>query len=144
MRKIAMLLFFVLAMGAVVFGQATYEDERYVPETDPLVLKKLAEWQNFKFGLLMHWGTYSQWGIVESWSLCPEDEGWCKREKGANPKDYFSYKKEYEDLQTTFNPTAAPAIVPPITTPAPVSIAPTIAATVPSPYNQAPVGYSDS
>lgn len=106
MRKIAMLLFFVLAMGAVVFGQATYEDERYVPETDPLVLKKLAEWQNFKFGLLMHWGTYSQWGIVESWSLCPEDEGWCKREKGANPKDYFSYKKEYEDLQTTFNPTA--------------------------------------
>ena len=62
MRKIAMLLFFVLALGAVVFGQAAYEDERYVPETDPLVLKKLAEWQNFKFGLLMHWGTYSQWG----------------------------------------------------------------------------------
>jgi alpha-L-fucosidase len=55
------------------FGQAIYEDERYVPETDPLVNQKLNEWQNIKFGLLMHWGTYSQWGIVESWSICPED-----------------------------------------------------------------------
>ena len=105
MRKILFLLLICLLTGLSTFGQAAYEDERYVPETDPLVLKKLAEWQNLKFGLLMHWGTYSQWGIVESWSLCPEDEGWCKREKGVNPKDYNSYKKEYEGLQTTFNPT---------------------------------------
>lgn len=87
------------------FSQAVYEDERYVPETDPLVLKKLEEWQDLKFGLLMHWGTYSQWGIVESWSLCPEEYGWCERTKGSNPKDYFTYKKEYEDLRKTFNPT---------------------------------------
>ena len=51
----------------------------YIPPTDSLVQKNLAEWQDLKFGLLMHWGTYSQWGIVESWSLCPEDEGWCTR-----------------------------------------------------------------
>ena len=51
-------------------------DERYVPETDPLVLRKLEEWQDMKFGLLMHWGPYSQWGIVESWSVCAEDEDW--------------------------------------------------------------------
>ena len=76
------------------------EDHRYVPETDTLVLQKIEAWQGLKFGLLMHWGTYSQWGIVESWSLCPEDEGWCRRK---NP-DYFSYVKEYENLQTTFNP----------------------------------------
>lgn len=87
------------------FSQAVYEDERYVPETDLLVLKKLEEWQDLKFGLLMHWGTYSQWGIVESWSLCPEEYGWCERKKGSNPKDYFTYKKEYEDLRKTFNPT---------------------------------------
>ncbi|MEI7828762.1 MAG: alpha-L-fucosidase [Prolixibacteraceae bacterium] len=104
MRKPLLLLLFIFLTGYVTFGQAVYEDERYVPETDPLVLKKLGEWQNLKFGLLMHWGTYSQWGIVESWSLCPEDEGWCKREKGANPKDYNAYKKEYEALQATFNP----------------------------------------
>ncbi len=100
------LLFLLSIFCSMAFGQAAYEDERYVPETDPLVLKKLGEWQNLKFGLLMHWGTYSQWGIVESWSLCPEDEGWCKRTKGANPTDYNAYKKEYEGLQTTFNPTS--------------------------------------
>ncbi|HNM24561.1 MAG TPA: alpha-L-fucosidase, partial [Saprospiraceae bacterium] len=51
----------------------------YVPPADSLVQKNLSEWQGLKFGLLMHWGTYSEWGIVESWSLCPEDEGWCER-----------------------------------------------------------------
>jgi len=80
------------------------ESHRYVPETDPVVLEKLQEWQDLKFGLLMHWGTYSQWGIVESWSLCPEDYGWCERRKGNQPEDYFSYKKEYEELQASFNP----------------------------------------
>lgn len=86
-------------------SQAIYEDKRYVSESDSLVNEKLSEWQDLKFGLLMHWGTYSQWGIVESWSLCPEEYGWCERKKGSNPDDYFTYKKEYENLKTTFNPT---------------------------------------
>ncbi|MEM9144221.1 MAG: alpha-L-fucosidase [Bacteroidota bacterium] len=85
-------------------AQAVYEDERYVPETDPQVLEKLADWQDLKFGLLMHWGTYSQWGIVESWSICPEEYGWCRRTKGSNPANYVHYKEEYEGLQNTFNP----------------------------------------
>ncbi len=93
-----------LLFSLKVSSQAIYEDERYVPETDTLVIKKLEEWQDLKFGLLMHWGPYSQWGVVESWSLCPEDYGWCERKKGSAPQDYFSYKKEYEDLQKTFNP----------------------------------------
>ena len=94
----------VLLFSVKMFSQAIYEDERYVPETDSLVLKNLDEWQGKKFGLLMHWGTYSQWGIVESWSLCPEDYGWCERKKGKNPQNYFEYKKEYEGLKNTFNP----------------------------------------
>lgn len=49
----------------------------------------------------MHWGPYSQWGIVESWSICPEDEGWCVPD---TVKDYFAYKKRYESLPKTFNP----------------------------------------
>ncbi len=48
----------------------------------------------------MHWGPYSQWGIVESWSICAEDEGWCRR----NNENYVEYKKDYETLQNTFNP----------------------------------------
>ncbi|RCW37622.1 alpha-L-fucosidase [Marinilabilia salmonicolor] len=90
----------VILLTAYAQGQAIYEDERYVPETDPLVLEKLEQWKDFKFGLLMHWGPYSQWGIVESWSICAEDEGWCRRPH----EDYIAYKKEYEGLKKTFNP----------------------------------------
>ncbi|HMH23717.1 MAG TPA: family 20 glycosylhydrolase, partial [Puia sp.] len=78
--------------------------QNYMPPTDTLVRAKLAYWQDSKFGLLMHWGTYSQWGIVESWSICPEDEGWTQR-KGPYSGSYTEYKKAYENLQTTFNPT---------------------------------------
>ena len=98
------LVLFLLLISFHGFSQAHHEDERYVPETDVLVLEKLEEWQGKKFGLLMHWGAYSQWGIVESWSLSPEEYGWCQRTKGSNPDDYFTYKKEYEDLKKTFNP----------------------------------------
>jgi alpha-L-fucosidase len=73
----------------------------YVEESDPLVWEKLEAWQDMKLGLLMHWGPYSQWGIVESWSLCSEDEPWCRR----SLEDYDEYKRAYENLQTTFNPT---------------------------------------
>jgi len=78
-------------------------DSSKMKETDPLVLKKLEWFQDMKFGLLMHWGPYSQWGVVESWSICPEDEGWCQR-KGPYSSNYNEYRKAYENLQTTFNP----------------------------------------
>lgn len=74
--------------------------EGYIPPADPAVKKALDHWQDLKFGFMMHWGPYSQWGIVESWSLCSEDEPWCRR----NAPDYYEYKKAYELLQTTFNP----------------------------------------
>jgi alpha-L-fucosidase len=94
----------ILLSSFMVFSQAIHEDERYVSETDPLVIEKLEEWQNLKFGLLMHWGAYSQWGIVESWSLCPEEYGWCERKMGSNPQNYYTYVKEYEALKNSFNP----------------------------------------
>lgn len=97
--KVLLLLFYLLFISDLT-PLSAQEDERYVPETDPHVLKKLEEWQDLKFGLLMHWGTYSQWGIVESWSICAEDEPWCRR----NNPNYVEYKRDYENLQTTFNP----------------------------------------
>jgi alpha-L-fucosidase len=79
-------------------------EQNYFPVQDTLVQQKLEEWQDYKFGLLMHWGPYSQWGVVESWSICPEDEDWCRR-RGEFANDYYGYVKAYEKLQTTFNPT---------------------------------------
>lgn len=92
----------LFAYSLPTFAQSKKLKE-YYPPTDTLVQQKLKKWQDYKFGLLMHWGTYSQWGIVESWSLCSEDEDWCKR-KGEYADDYSTYKKHYEKLQTTFNP----------------------------------------
>lgn len=74
--------------------------QKYYPETDTLVLEKLQRWGDSKFGLLMHWGTYSQWGIVESWSIGSEDEPWERRRDSS----YTEYKARYQDLIKTFNP----------------------------------------
>lgn len=103
MNRFLLVLLFLSIISPSIFSQ--HEENRYVADPDPNVTEKLEEWQDLKFGLLMHWGAYSQWGIVESWSICPEDYGWCERKKGNNPDNYFEYVKEYEQLQTTFNPT---------------------------------------
>ena len=66
MKRSIILLLVLLGIQISSFTQAVYEEERYVPETNPAVLDKISQWQELKFGLLMHWGTYSQWGIVES------------------------------------------------------------------------------
>jgi len=93
-----LLLTILLCVSLSTFSQ---ESHPYIPESDPLVLEKLEQWKDMKFGLLMHWGPYSQWGIVESWSLCSEAEPWCTR----NMKNYVDYCREYEKLKETFNPT---------------------------------------
>jgi alpha-L-fucosidase len=98
MKKTVLTLAFILVgFCTCVFAQ---EEQSFVKETDPAVVKKLDWWQDVKFGLLMHWGPYSQWGVVESWSICPEDEGWCAR---LLP-DYNEYKRRYEGLKYSFNP----------------------------------------
>ena len=95
----------IIRISIFIFGLFTFtgsysQESIYIPETDPLVVKKLDQWQDLKFGLLMHWGAYSQWGIVESWSICSEDEDWCRRKSD----NYEEYKKSYEALQKSFNP----------------------------------------
>ncbi len=89
----------LLALCSTLFALSPLQAQ-YVADPDPLVQQKLEAWQDLKFGLLMHWGPYSQWGVVESWSICAEDEGWCRRKSD----DYTAYKKEYEGLKNTFNP----------------------------------------
>jgi alpha-L-fucosidase len=97
-RKNLLSILVLLFCTTYVFAQNNYK-----PPNDPLVAKKLEEWKDWKFGLMMHWGPYSQWGVVESWSICGEDEDWCQR-KGPFSDNYYNYKKAYEDLKNTFNP----------------------------------------
>jgi alpha-L-fucosidase len=76
---------------------------QYQAPKDSLVIRKLANWQDQKFGLFMHWGPYSQWGVAESWTICPDE--WVTR-TGPYSNNYFEYKKAYEQLPATFNPVA--------------------------------------
>ncbi len=88
-----------------IVPQLSAQHKEYYPDPDTSIRKRLEEWQDLKFGLLMHWGPYSQWGVVESWSICPEDLSWATgaRKKGV-ADNYADYLKSYESLKTTFNP----------------------------------------
>jgi len=98
--KILIVLLFITVLGGAALAGTAAQSPANDKETDPLVLQKLEWFQNVKFGLMMHWGPYSQWGVVESWSICSEDEPWCRR----SLPDYVEYKRRYEQLPKTFNP----------------------------------------
>lgn len=74
-----------------------YTDEQR-DETDPIILNRLEEWKDLKFGFMVHWGIYAQWATVESWSICSEP--WITS-RGVG---YEEYKRKYQELNTTFNP----------------------------------------
>lgn len=77
-----------------------YKSDGYDWPTDRAVLQKLDEWQDLKFGIIIHWGLYSVPGIVESWNLCNED--WVVRPEEST---YEGYKQWYWGLAKEFNPT---------------------------------------
>ena len=77
--------------------------DSYTFPKDEKVLKTLDKWQGLKFGMIIHWGLYSQLGIVESWSICSEEEDWIGRDSSLN---YDAYKRKYWETIHTFNPTA--------------------------------------
>lgn len=73
----------------------------YTYPKEPQVLEKLEEWRDLKFGLIIHWGLYSELGIVESWSICAEEEDWIPRDSTIS---YDSYKRDYWSVADRFNP----------------------------------------
>lgn len=94
-----------VALLLFISFQITAQEKIYYPDPNPAIQKRLEEWQDLKFGLLMHWGPYSQWGIVESWSICPEDVGWAiEGQKKGVANSYNEYVQKYEQLKHTFNP----------------------------------------
>lgn len=96
-----------LLLGLSLLAQTAFAQEKtYFPDPDTSIQRRLEDWQDLKFGLLMHWGPYSQWGIVESWSICPEDLSWASGARKPGVSDnYHDYRRAYEELPRTFNPT---------------------------------------
>lgn len=74
----------------------------YVWPSDPEVRAALERWQDLKFGVIVHWGPYSQWGVFESWTLCQEPDPWCRR-PDAWLDDPVGYREAYEALPVTFD-----------------------------------------
>ncbi len=91
-------------MAEIEGGIHNYSDTKsYVWPRDPEVIKKLSWFQDQKLGLMMHWGPYSQLGVVESWALSDEDASWA-REGIDWQVSGEEFKKQYFDLNKTFNP----------------------------------------
>ena len=98
-------VYITILLSILFLGSAQAQHEKYFADPDVNIHKRLEDWKDLKFGLLMHWGPYSQWGIVESWSICPEDLSWATGGRKPGVADnYFEYVKKYEQLQNTFNP----------------------------------------
>ena len=92
------------AEPAVEQGVHNYSSEQnWVRPEDPLLLERLEWFQDQKLGLMMHWGPYSQLGLVESWALSDEDGDWSRNDIDWID-DMERFKQEYFDLNRTFNP----------------------------------------
>lgn len=61
MKKIAILLLFLLCIGNIVRSQKT--------EEEPTKEERLAWFKDAKLGIFIHWGIYGVKGIGESWSM---------------------------------------------------------------------------
>jgi len=68
-----------------------------------VILQKLEWFRDQKLALMMHWGPYSQWGIVESWALSDADKEWSRKDVDWET-DGENFKRAYFDLNKTFNP----------------------------------------
>lgn len=91
-------------MSELLEGVHHYSSESsWVKPDDPLLLERLEWFKDQKLGLMMHWGPYSQIGLVESWALSDEDGIW-SRDDVDWTTDMTSFKREYFDLNRTFNP----------------------------------------
>jgi len=78
-------------------------EEHYVKPEDPRILKRLEWFQDQKLAFMMHWGIYSQLGMVESWALSDADSDWSRG--GVDwDVDGPTFKQQYRDLYKSFNP----------------------------------------
>lgn len=107
MKRLWRLVLSCFAMLFACLCIGTHVSKAANVETDPLVLKKLEAFQDWKFGFIIHWGPYVQWGCSASWPLI-ESKDWCRPanlpawvERGRNMARFAA---DYEKLKETFNP----------------------------------------
>ena len=79
------------------------EESNYVWPTQRELLERLEWFKDQKLGIMMHWGIYSQIGLVESWTLSDKDGDWARN--GIDwTDDMGQFKQDYINLNKSFNP----------------------------------------
>lgn len=99
MRAIFLFVALLLITTTLKAQHTHYTSQQYQLPDDALVRNKLEEWQDKKFGIIIHWGIYAVPGIIESWSICNEE--WIDRDSNIA---YEDYKKWYFGQSQYFNP----------------------------------------
>lgn len=95
MKNIFCIICLFWGVSSLIFAQ-----NGYIRPADTLVSRNLENWRDLKFGMIIHWGLYSQLGVVESWGLCSEDQSFQDR----NGMNYEEYKNRYFNQISKFNP----------------------------------------
>ncbi len=100
-KSLFSLIVFTLLAGTTLAQEDNIHHQSSIYEwpDDSLVLDKLNQWQDQKFGMIIHWGLYAVPGMIESWALCSED--WISR---PDSLDYCAFKEWYWGLIDEFNP----------------------------------------
>lgn len=101
-NKILLLLASQLLLPFYLAAQFAHgQSSTYTWPKEELVLQKLDKWQDLKFGMIIHFGLYSELGIVESWSICSEEVNWIPRDSTVQ---YDEYKRKYWQTIDRFKP----------------------------------------
>jgi alpha-L-fucosidase len=72
---------------------------------DQRLADRLEWFQDQKFGLMLHWGPYSQMGVIESWPLVWADRKW-SNPKIATREEMAEFRRRYFALGRAFDPAA--------------------------------------
>ena len=103
---ISLLFAATMTADAIVNGTHGYMPDNYVAPTDPLIRQRVEWYMDQKIGLMMHFGIYSQLGIVESWAMSDHDSHWSRQPfvDWRNWQDGDGFRREYIALNRSFNP----------------------------------------
>lgn len=93
----------------ILNGVHDYSAEKDYVEPSIEIKNKLEEFKDMKLGFMIHFGLYSQMGILASWGLVDAEKSWSREdnEYGDHPNwqsDGKKLRKEYFDLKKSFNP----------------------------------------
>ena len=108
MKKIITIAITAAIMAAAAQAQDVQSTQEmkngYIIPEEAGVKEHVAQWQDYKFGMFIHWGIYSELGVIESWSLVPQPVSWMYRPRRERGMSYNEYVDFYNNLYRSFNP----------------------------------------